>query len=60
LMAALAQLLYVPLLLRWPNRMVLLLGIAGNLAIVLLYLLSRTRGIPFFGPGPGRWRKWAS
>ena len=53
LMAALAQVLYVPLLLRWPNRMVLLLGIAGNLAIVSLYLLTRTLGIPFFGPGAG-------
>ena len=53
LIAALAQVLYVPLLLGWPNRMVLLLGIAGNLAIVLLYLLTRTLGIPFFGPGAG-------
>ena len=53
LMAALAQVLYVPLVLRWPNRRVLLLGIAGNLAILLLYLLTRTQGIPFFGPGAG-------
>jgi hypothetical protein len=45
--------LYVPLLLRWPNRTVLLLGIAGNLAIVLLYLLTRTVGIPLFGPEAG-------
>jgi hypothetical protein len=29
------------------------LGIAGNLAIVVLYLLTRTVGIPFFGPEPG-------
>ena len=39
LVASSAQLLYVPLLLRWPNRaVVLLLGIAGNLAIVVLYV----------------------
>jgi hypothetical protein len=54
LVASSAQLLYVPLLLRWPNRtVVLLLGIAGNLAIVVLYLLTRTVGIPFFGPEAG-------
>ncbi len=53
LVAASAQLLYVPLLLRWPNRTVLLCGIAGNLAIVVLYLLTRTVGIPFFGPEAG-------
>ncbi len=53
LIAALAQALYAPLLLRRPNRTVLLLGIAGNLAIVVLYLLTRTLGIPFFGPGAG-------
>ena len=47
LVAAVAQVVYVPLLLRWPNRSVLLVGIAGNLAIVVLYLLTRT---------VGRWR----
>jgi hypothetical protein len=50
LVAAVAQVVYVPLLLRWPNRSVLLLGIAGNSAIVLLYLLTRVVGIPLFGP----------
>jgi len=50
LVAAAAQVLYVPLLIRWPNRTVLLLGIAGNSAIVLLYLLTRVVGIPIFGP----------
>ena len=28
-------------------------GVAGNLAIVGLYLLTRTTGIPVFGPGAG-------
>jgi hypothetical protein len=53
LVAASAQLLYVPLLLRWPTRTVLLLGIGGNFAIVVLYLLTRTVGIPLFGPEAG-------
>ncbi len=53
LVAAAAQVLYAPLLLRWPNRAVLLAGIAGNLAIVVLYLLTRTVGIPLFGPEAG-------
>jgi len=58
LVAAVAQIGYVPLLLRWPNQMVLMLGIAGNSAIILLYLLTREVGIPLFGPG--RWRAWGS
>jgi hypothetical protein len=53
LVASAAQLIYVPLLLRWPNRTVLLVGIVGNLAIVVLYLLTRTVGIPLFGPEAG-------
>ena len=53
LVSAVAQALYVPLLLRWPNRTILLLGVGGNLAIILLYLLTRTVGIPFFGPHAG-------
>jgi MFS family permease len=53
LIAAAAQALYVPLLLRWPKRAVLLAGIAGNLAIVVLYLLTRTVGIPLLGPEAG-------
>ncbi len=53
LVAAAAQVLYAPLVLVRPTRMVLLGGIAGNLAIVALYLLTRTVGIPLFGPGAG-------
>ena len=51
LVAAAVQVLYAPLVLIWPTRMVLLSGISGNLAIVALYLLTRTVGIPLFGPG---------
>lgn len=35
------------------KRNLLLLGIAGNLAIISLYLVTRTVGIPFFGPEAG-------
>jgi MFS family permease len=53
LVGAAAQLLYAPLVLRWPTRAVLIAGIAGNLAIVALYLLTRTVGIPLLGPEAG-------
>jgi hypothetical protein len=53
LVAAVSQVVYVPVLLNWPNRNILLLGIAGNSAIILLYLLTRVVGIPFFGPEAG-------
>src|SRR3954447_13537888 len=43
------QLLYGPLLLRRPHPAVVLTGIAGNLAIVAMYVISRTEGIPL-GP----------
>jgi hypothetical protein len=51
--AAAAQILYVPIVLLLPTRIVLLGGMAGNLAIVVLYLLTRTVGIPLFGPEAG-------
>jgi hypothetical protein len=44
LFAAVAQVVYVPLLLSRPDRTMLLLGIAGNLAIVLLYLIIHIPG----------------
>jgi hypothetical protein len=58
LVAAAAQILYVPIVLLWTTRIVLLGGIAGNLAIVVLYLLTRTVGIPFFGPEAGEVEKF--
>jgi hypothetical protein len=51
--AGAAQIFYVPIVLLLPTRIVLLGGIAGNLAIVVLYLLTRTVGIPLFGPEAG-------
>jgi len=35
------------------ERAFYLLGVAGNAAIVALYVLTRTVGIPFFGPQAG-------
>jgi hypothetical protein len=47
---AIAQMLFAPLLLRWPaGSLIPLAGIAGNLVVVLLYLVSRTWGMPL-GP----------
>jgi hypothetical protein len=49
LACGLAQGLFVPAILRWPRRPLVLVGIAGNLAIVGMYVVSRTAGIPL-GP----------
>jgi hypothetical protein len=53
LISAVAQGAYSAALLRWPRRPLLLLGIGGNVSIIVLYLLTRTVGIPFFGPHAG-------
>ena len=54
LIAAIVQGLYGVALLRRPRRpLLLLLGVGGNLSIVVLYLLTRTVGVPFFGPHAG-------
>ena len=54
LVSAVAQGAYAAALLRWPpGRALLLLGLWGNLSIVALYLVTRTVGIPFFGPHAG-------
>ena len=50
LLVALAQSLFGVALLRWPQRPLFLAGIAGNLSIVSLYIVTRTAGVPFFGP----------
>ena len=47
---AVAQGLYALGLLRWPTRSVLLLGAAGNLAVAILWLVTRTTGVPLLGP----------
>jgi hypothetical protein len=53
LVLAVAQGLYTLGLLGWSSRPFLLLGVAGNLAVVILWLVTRTTGIPFFGPHAG-------
>jgi hypothetical protein len=51
---AAAQGLYGLGLLRRPSRPFLLLGVAGNLAIVILWLVTRTTGVPLLGPHAGQ------
>lgn len=53
LICALAQGLFAFGLLRWPSRLLPLLGVGGNLAIVILWLVTRTAGIPLLGPHAG-------
>jgi manganese oxidase len=53
LIAATAQACYGLALLSRPGRSLLLLGVVGNLFIVSLWAVTRTVGIPFFGPHAG-------
>ncbi len=53
LIVALAQWFYAFALLRWPTPLTFLLGIVGHLAIIGLYIVTRTAGIPLFGPHAG-------
>jgi hypothetical protein len=46
------QALFAVAILRWPSTLLVLGGIAGNLAIVGMYILSRTEGVPM-GPHAG-------
>lgn len=49
LAAACAQGLLAVALMRWPGRAIPLAGVLGNLAVVALYVVTRTSGVPF-GP----------
>lgn len=45
-----------PLTRLWPRRnrrLFYAVGIAGNVAIIALWLVTRTVGVPFFGPAAG-------
>lgn len=44
---------HLPRRARRYTRALYMLGILGNAAVVTLYLITRTVGIPFFGPGAG-------
>jgi hypothetical protein len=50
LVAALAQVLFGAALLRRPDPQLFILAVSVNLAIIGLWLATRTVGIPFFGP----------
>jgi len=50
--AATSQLLYCTLLLIRPSRPLVVAGALGNLAIIVLWVITRTAGIPL-GPGAG-------
>ena len=49
LATGIGQAVFSPLILRWPRPALAAVGIAGNLAIVGMYVLSRTNGAPL-GP----------
>jgi hypothetical protein len=49
LATGMGQALFAPLILRWPRQSLAVVGIAGNIAIVAMYVLSRTNGAPL-GP----------
>jgi manganese oxidase len=53
LFVAIAQGFYGVALLRWSEPPFFLLGVTGNLAVVVLYVVTRTLGVPFFGPHAG-------
>ena len=52
LVTAAFQAAFAPAVLRWPGPWTALVGIAGNLAIVGMYVLTRTNGVPM-GPHTG-------
>jgi hypothetical protein len=41
-----AQVAFAPVLWRFPSTATALAGIVGNVAVVLVYILSRTNGVP--------------
>jgi hypothetical protein len=51
--AAIMQVVYGIALLRWDQPLLLIIGIVGTLMIIVLYMVTRTFGIPFFGPHAG-------
>jgi hypothetical protein len=52
--ATVAQAFYCGALLFWPTDGVLLAGILGNTAMLVLYAVTRGIGIPYFGPEAGQ------
>lgn len=60
LAAAVVQGAYGIALVRWTRPPVLMFGIVANLAIVALYVWTRTVGIPVFGPDAGEVEEWGT
>ena len=54
LISAAAQAFYAGLLLLWPGGWTFRLGIVGNTAILVLYAVTRTLGVPLLGPNAGQ------
>jgi hypothetical protein len=52
LVVAVAQAVFAPAIIRWPNRWLALAGILLNLGVVVMYVWSRTIGVPI-GPHAG-------
>jgi hypothetical protein len=53
LASAVGQAFYAGLLLVWPRGWIFRVGIAANSAILVLYAVTRTLGVPVFGPHAG-------
>ena len=53
LVVAIAQVFLSDALLYRPRGRLFLAGVVGNLAVITLYVVTRTGGIPFFGPHAG-------
>ncbi len=53
LVVAVAQVLLGDGLLYRPRQRLFLAGIIGNFAVISLYIVTRTAGVPFFGPHAG-------
>ncbi len=53
LVLTLSQGFYGLVLLRWHRWPVLLIGIAGNYAVFILYFITRAVGVPLLGPDAG-------
>jgi energy-coupling factor transporter transmembrane protein EcfT len=53
LVVAVSQVYLSDGLLYRPRRRLFLVGVVGNLAVITLYVVTRTVGIPFFGPHAG-------
>jgi hypothetical protein len=49
LATGIGQALFAPLILRWPRQWLAVVAIAGNIAIVAMYVVSRINGAPL-GP----------